>query len=75
MPSYLLRLRDRRNSVLLDQAAECPNAVEALAEARTAVRGMMRRLGDRIDPLGRIDVEDQGRPVARLLLVEELRDL
>jgi hypothetical protein len=76
MPNYLLRVRDRKNEVLLDRWTECHDTAEALGEAQGTIRSLVRRNGFKIDPLGRVDVEDQGRrPVARLFISEELKIL
>ena len=75
MCNYLLRIRDRKNSVLLDQWIDCPDTAEALVEARAALRSFARRGSAPMDQGGRVDVEMQGRPVARLLISEELQEL
>ena len=75
MPNYLLRVRDRKNQVLLDRSIQCHDTAEALGEAQGTIRRLIGRDGLQIDPFGRVDVEDQGRPVARLFISEELKIL
>ncbi len=72
MPTFLLRLKTPRNTVVHEVRSEHPNAASALADAGVLVRQLLAAPAAP-DINCRLDVEDQsGRPVARLLLREEM---
>jgi hypothetical protein len=72
MPTYYMNVRARDGVILQTDSVSARDAEGALIEANRLFCRLASRSSDILDLQGRIDVTDDGRTVARLIMTESI---